>query len=275
MKTDDPRRVRALHGLEVLLGDWRTPSTSSTHEAWCACRSHLYAHQPPGRLRCGENHVAVCRRADVLCARCPGRAGSATSARRAPASARMAPRRSPTVIPDMNADRAASPSCAPIGPGRCAEAPRAPPRDPRAAWARAGAAWCAANAVVTPCWYRVAIRLPMTATPNAPPICRKAPLVAEPTPVCSAGTDPMTDPVAAGITKPAPTPIRTRPRTIPPYVVPTVAPEISRSPPETHSMPATTVSLVPSRRTRAVDTGATTAIAPAAGRLRTPACNAV
>jgi hypothetical protein len=45
-------------------------------------------------------------------------------------------------------------------------------------------------------------------------------------------------------------------------------------PPATASSPAATVSLVPASRTRRVDSGATTAMAPAAGSTRTPACNA-
>jgi hypothetical protein len=72
----------------------------------------------------------------------------------------------------------------------------------------------------------VTSRLPITATPSVPPICRNAPLVADPTPVCSCGSDPITDAVADGITRPAPTPSMITPASVPVYVVVTVAPEI-------------------------------------------------
>ena len=43
------------------------------------------------------------------------------------------------------------------------------------------------------------------------PTCSSAPLVAEPTPVCSRGSEPITDAVAHGMTRPAPTPSRIMP----------------------------------------------------------------
>jgi len=54
--------------------------------------------------------------------------------------------------------------------------------------------------------YRVFSRLPITATPSAPPVWRKVPLAADPTPVSPFGSEPMTDSVAAGIASPAPAP---------------------------------------------------------------------
>ena len=41
----------------------------------------------------------------------------------------------------------------------------------------------------------------MTATPSAPPVCRNAPLAAEPMPVSPPGSEPMTDSVAAGMAR--------------------------------------------------------------------------
>ena len=63
-------------------------------------------------------------------------------------------------------------------------------------------------------WWRVAVRLSMTATSSAPPICSSAPLVAEPTPVCSRGSELVTDAVAHGMTRPGPTPSRIMPATV-------------------------------------------------------------
>jgi hypothetical protein len=73
--------------------------------------------------------------------------------------------------------------------------------------------------------------LPRIATPRAPPMFRNVPLVADPTPVCSSGSVPISEPVDAGMTSPAPTPIKTAPATTPEYVVVTVAPEICHRPP--------------------------------------------
>ena len=70
----------------------------------------------------------------------------------------------------------------------------------------------------------------MTATPRAPPTWMNTPLVAEPTPVCSRGSEPMTDPDTAGMTRPAPMPVRIMPGRMLVNVQPTVAPETCHSP---------------------------------------------
>ena len=61
---------------------------------------------------------------------------------------------------------------------------------------------------------------------------------------------------------------------MPVKVVAAEAVDSCHRPPATISSPAATVSLVPTARTPMVDSGATTAMAPAAGSTRTPACSA-
>src|SRR6516165_1396849 len=113
-------------------------------------------------------------------------------------------------------------------------------------------------------WYLVLSRLPITATPRAPPTCMNALLVADPTPVSPLGSDPMTDSVAAGITNPTPTPAMMTPNTISAYPELAVTPEICQNAAATISSPAATVYLIPIFRMTSADSGAASAIAPAA-----------
>ena len=100
-------------------------------------------------------------------------------------------------------------------------------------------------------------------------------MVAEPTPVCPLGSEPMTDSVADGMVSPAPTPSRIRPGRMPVKVVVAEAVDSCHRPPATISSPAATVILVPAARTSSVDSGAMTAMAPAAGSTRIPASSGV
>ena len=86
------------------------------------------------------------------------------------------------------------------------------PTDSLTASAAAGEAFCSAEKP----WlatmllvYAAAVRLPMMATPSAPPISRVVSFIAEPTPAFSRGSDPMIESVAGAMARPMPTPMIT------------------------------------------------------------------
>ena len=91
--------------------------------------------------------------------------------------------------------------------------------------------------------------------------------------MCPLGREPMTDSVAEGMVSPAPTPSRMRPGRMPVKVVVAEVIDSCHKPPAMTASPDATVSLVPAARTRMVDRGATTAMAPAAGSTRIAACS--
>ena len=55
--------------------------------------------------------------------------------------------------------------------------------------------------------YALAVMLPSTATPSAPPISRVVSFTAEPTPALSTGSEPMIESVAGAIAVPMPMPM--------------------------------------------------------------------
>ena len=118
-------------------------------------------------------------------------------------------------------------------------------------------------------------RLPSTATPSALPICNAVLLVAEPTPASSTDTEPMTDSVHGAIASPVPMPSRKKAGSTFAYVECIVTAESRARPSVIRAMPPKTTTLVPTARTRKLESDATTSSTAAIGAIRTPVCRAV